>query len=165
MRGCPACGHEKAYFIGDICGDCHARGQDLAPANPDPGGPPENTKGGKRIMEKRPCAKRCGKMLDPRGAHKHEAICTGPSSAAEARARVGRKPRMQKPKSIRRARRHDGLARAPASPAKADPCFFCAGTNSALAKDLVIRMIRGGMGFDAAAELAREVVGAIEAPA
>ena len=29
------------------------------------------------VMEKRSCAKGCGKMLDPRGAHKHEGTCPG----------------------------------------------------------------------------------------
>ncbi len=72
---------------------------------------------------------------------------------------------MQKPKSIRRARTRDCLAEAPASPAKADTCLFCAGTKSALAKDLVTRMIRGGMGFDAAADIVRDLVKQWEAPA
>lgn len=34
MRECPKCHHEKAYFIGDICGDCHAQGADLHQGKP-----------------------------------------------------------------------------------------------------------------------------------
>jgi len=46
-------------------------------------------------MQKRPCAKGCGKMLDPRGAHKHEGTCAGGQGGGSARnlpAKRGRPP-------------------------------------------------------------------------
>ena len=36
-------------------------------------------------MEKRACEKGCGKLLDPRGAHKHEGICPGGQGGGSSR--------------------------------------------------------------------------------
>lgn len=38
-------------------------------------------------MEKRPCAQGCGKLLDPRGAHKHERTCSAKSPSPKRASR------------------------------------------------------------------------------
>ena len=91
-----------------------------------------------KTMEKRPCAKGCGKLVDPRGAHRHEVKCSGkPGPPAGV---VRKKARAQTPRK------------------SAAPCFFCHSETSALARDLLGRMIRGGMAVDAAVALTVEVV-------
>src|SRR3989304_5561766 len=82
MRQCPTCRNEKAHFVGQICGDCVAQGKDLSPSE---GAMPTGK------MEKRPCAKGCGKMLDPRGAHKHEGTCPGGQGGGSARSLPARR--------------------------------------------------------------------------
>jgi len=42
-------------------------------------------------MEKRSCSKGCGRLLDPRGARRHEAACVG--KTAEATPHRGRRAR------------------------------------------------------------------------
>ncbi|MBI4240817.1 MAG: hypothetical protein HY613_03785 [Candidatus Rokubacteria bacterium] len=96
--------------------------------------------------EKRPCAKGCKKMLDPRGAHKHERTCGGESGTRK------RSYKRRKPKATRRAAHP--AAGYPEPRAEISPgCLFCAGASQALAKDLVVEAIRGGMALDPAVAL------------
>ena len=149
MRPCPRCHHEKAEasFIGPECGDCYALGPYFEPCIDERKEQTMPT----GMLERRSCAKGCGKLVDPRGAHKHEATCGG------NRAQTSAEPKTRK--STRRATTTNPTAPDVVGPVKANGCLFCSGQNSALAKDLMGRMLRGGMGFDAAVEVAADVAG------
>ena len=58
-------------------------------------------------MEKRPCAKGCGKMVDPRGAHKHEGTCPGVQGRGSARNLPARRGAQSAP-SRRSGQAHAG---------------------------------------------------------
>lgn len=169
MRLCPRCGNEKAdaSFIGANCGDCHARGRDLAPADADPKSRPKTRKEQAMATEKPPCKWGCGKLLSKGGrwAHEHKACPKRPPGAELPKMRRKRsmatRPRAPKRKGAPKDADDGAATRITSSSARADGCFFCSGQSQALAKDLFARMLRGGMGFDVAAELVRDIVGAM----
>ncbi len=145
MMACPKCGNEKAYFIGPICGDCHASGKDL---------------GSKREADvgkiKRVECEWCG---EPKlNIYEHRRICKQrPASGEEA-------PAGQPSPRRRRLKRKSRAVRVNEVPIKPIGCVFCNGTpNAAMLKDLVTRMIRGGMSFEASANVARDVLGILAA--
>jgi len=86
-RPCPGCRAERhpTQFTADspYCQGC----RDLGPQFPVAAGEASGGEEGEMatrviVMEKRACVKGCGKMLDPRGAHKHEEICAGVQGGA-----------------------------------------------------------------------------------
>ncbi|MGD0263570.1 MAG: hypothetical protein ABSD47_01285 [Candidatus Methylomirabilota bacterium] len=82
MRECPRCHNEKAYFIGEICGDCHAKGLDLL------GG--SDGKKGAMPMEfrKEACKKGCGREIGVNQLARHEAACNGEPRSASRRSNL-----------------------------------------------------------------------------
>ncbi len=119
-------------------------------------------------MEPRPCSHGCGRMLDPRGAHKHEATCPGiepmeghESPAPKARTgQDGAKKRGRPSSTVRTPLRAKTVLRAAQALAKElPPCEGCPGSCLRGLKvpelRLVERGIRGGMFLGEAAELIR----------
>ena len=97
VRDCPGCRQERhrTHFIKDspycaICRECGPQFPIEGATGPEG---PLARRGtmptGK--MEKRACAKGCGKMLDPRGAHKHEGTCPGVQGGGSARSLPARR--------------------------------------------------------------------------
>ena len=184
MRECPRCHHDKAdaSFIGVICGDCHAKGKDLEPVvaprqaaprlstqKEGPTMPPATASEPKaaatpRAQRLKAC-RYCSKEM-PQGSlfrHEHVVCPKRPGAGEEVRPRAQRKKRS----GPRRATGRPRKMRTPAPPvakpeSTANGCLFCAGPQTAVAKDLFARMLRGGMGFDVAAELVRDVVRGME---
>lgn len=62
------------------------------------------------VMAKRPCAMGCGKLLDPRGAHKHERTCDGAGGGRALPAKRGAHS------VARKATKGDGTASGPEGP-------------------------------------------------
>ena len=198
MKPCPACGNEKAFFVGDICGDCHAQGRDLAGQDR----PKEETMS--KAGEKHECPK-CHKMVANPTEHKKwctGAAAEGPAAGGEqkkgkesaqprlkcrycgqecskgylwnhehkscpkrpsASEQIGqsKQPKMQRKKRVAGKKpARSSIAADKPSPEWAAFCAECPfrGLESALAKDLVVRMIRGGMCMGGAAEIVRDVV-------
>lgn len=77
VRDCPGCrqGRHVTHFIEDspYCAVCRECGPQF---------PMEEGKMPTGKMERRACAKGCGKLVDPRGAHKHEGTCAGVQGGA-----------------------------------------------------------------------------------
>jgi hypothetical protein len=122
-------------------------------------------------MEKRPCVHGCGKLLDPRGAHKHEFFCEkapkapgGPHEypAPLPRRRQPATKRTPKPPQAGTAtdRPATGVQRAAADRARELGCDRCAGRCLQGANvptvQFIERLIRGGLSLEAATGCARE---------
>src|SRR3990172_8232996 len=135
-RLCPGCRQERhaTQFIPDspYCGVCREQGPEfsieenhefMAEARQEKqgGGKMPSDKG---KSEARTCAKGCGKMVDPRGAHKHEATCAGPqggsSPSRPAKRRYRRRKVMGRHVPERRVNR--GRKSRPASETSANGC-------------------------------------------
>lgn len=99
-------------------------------------------------MHKRPCAKGCGKMLDPRGAHRHEGRCSGPQGGGSPSKPAKRHYRRRKVSAHHVPERRAGRQMNSAKRAEisANGCQVC-GLNVA-ERELVAEGIRLGMSFD-----------------
>jgi len=99
----------------------------------------------------------CSKTMPPGSLFRHEHVTCPKRPGAEA----GSRPRGTR-KNRRRTLGRPSKVRASLSPAatpeaKVNGCLFCAGPEAAAAKDLFARCVRGGMAFDPAMELVRDI--------
>jgi hypothetical protein len=154
FRECRGCRNEKLYFVGDVCGDCYAQGRGSSPQGAGDGGDEEMSKKGERrecpwcrepksnLWEhKQRCPKRHG--VEPKEGQEME-------RRSQVKGRTGRRPR--------RGPSHPRLPGHGRQGDRSPGCLLCAGKHTALAQDLMVRMIRGGMSFASAAETARDVL-------
>lgn len=177
MRECPRCRREKGYFVGDICGDCYAAGKDLdgpsatpreaprlplkkevLPMPPMTTGVPKAaaTPSVQRLKRCRHCSKEM-----PQGSlfrHEHVMCPKRPDSGEKARPAATRKKRAGRGRSPGLPRKVRAVSPPVVTPeGRTNGCPFCSGPDVALAKDLFTRMLRGGMAFDPAMELVRDI--------
>lgn len=139
MRTCAHCRNERpdVTFHGELCGDCYARGVDLEGK----GDVMEETEKKRTAMIQ--CPNGCGHECLPQHLWVHRKKCPkGPSAppGGTAKAPPVRLSRKSKTAHCR--------------------CVSCPwrDLDSALAQDLVVRMILGGMPLQSATEITRDVL-------
>ena len=161
-RICPKCRNEKAYFIGEVCGDCYAAGADLDAKA-------QQSAEAKMSKTYKECPY-CHKMKS--NVWEHKPHCKQRPGAGETDSGQRTEVRGQRSEVTGQGRRRKATGRMPKAP-QADQRaqraetpgeeLVCQGCpwrrmNTAIARDLLTRALRGGMALEPACELIRQAL-------
>ncbi len=148
VHRCPGCEQDRhvSHFVADsdFCALCRELGRQV----------PERAESGesraasekKGTMGEMVKCEECGREMKARGLAIHMTLKHGKRAKSMG---GGRRPRGNRQSQIANRKSH-------ISPG----CLFCGGANQALAKDLVVEAIRGGMALDPAVALVRRLLAA-----